>query len=445
MAVYYALRPVLTRLYEPADFGVLALFTAIVAVFSVGAAGRYDDALMQPETDREAGGLLALCLTVLAGVTVLTVPLVIWRDQLAAWLGEPDAAPYLALVPLGLIGAGAMRILKTWHTRQRRFGLIASGEITHNAARGTVQVGAALAAATPAGLIGGAVAGQVAAAALWGVRIGRGVFSGVTPGLMRTLAGRYRQFPQFGLPSGLLNTASVQLPALLLFYYFGAQVAGWYGQAAALLTIPIAIVGGSVGQAFFVEAADAVRSGTLPALARRVANQLAYAGAYPMLAVVLAGPDLVAFVLGEPWRPAGVYAQWLAPWLFFVLVSSPLSRLFDVLERQRAALAFNLILFGTRAATLVAGGLLASDLLAIQLFGGSGALLWLLHTVWMLGFATVPVRDGLRMFARWGLFAGVLTMPLWVVSGGWAVVIACAGAALYYGILAWPRGRAEVL
>ncbi|MDP4274087.1 MAG: hypothetical protein Q8907_07400, partial [Bacteroidota bacterium] len=54
--------PVLTRLYQPSDFGTLALFTSIVGILSVMATGRYELSVILPKRDEDAAGLLVLSL-----------------------------------------------------------------------------------------------------------------------------------------------------------------------------------------------------------------------------------------------------------------------------------------------------------------------------------------------------------------------------------------------
>ena len=55
------LAPVITRLYGPEAFGLLALFTSITASPGSIACMRYEMAIMLPKTDKEATNLLGLC------------------------------------------------------------------------------------------------------------------------------------------------------------------------------------------------------------------------------------------------------------------------------------------------------------------------------------------------------------------------------------------------
>ncbi len=449
LGLAYLARPILTRLFTPAEFGILGFFVALVAVLSAAAAWRYEDALVLPEDEKEGASLLALCLWLVVVTTLVSFVFVGGRYTIAGWFDKPEVAPYLAWVPLGVFASGMIRVTKAWLTRGKRFASVSVGEVTHNAVRVPVQLGAGWMQWGAGGLIGGLLAGQMASAGVLFMNVlqksGALVWAGMNGMQMRRMARRYQEFATYGMPSSLMNIASVRLPELMLLFFFDPQVIGWYAQAYGVLGIPISLVGVSVARVFFVNAAEAHRAGRLQPLTMKVYRQLAMLGLFPALALTVSGPDVFEFVLGPLWRQAGVYVQYLSAWLFFVLVSSPLSRLFDVLEKQRENFFFNIALFVTRAASLLIGGWQGDAVLAIALFGISGAVLWLLHTLWMLRFGGVSLRDGFAVLFRYAAYAVLpLAMLVWVQylgpHPGWicAAVVGCA--LVYYGLVFWKEG-----
>src|SRR5512133_567535 len=52
--------PVLTRLYQPENFGVWALYSSIASIISVIICLRYDYSIMLPESDEDAVNLLGV-------------------------------------------------------------------------------------------------------------------------------------------------------------------------------------------------------------------------------------------------------------------------------------------------------------------------------------------------------------------------------------------------
>ena len=54
--------PIITRLYGPAAFGLLALFTSITGILGVIVCLRYELAIVLPKTDEEAANIFGLCM-----------------------------------------------------------------------------------------------------------------------------------------------------------------------------------------------------------------------------------------------------------------------------------------------------------------------------------------------------------------------------------------------
>src|SRR5690606_29226339 len=88
--------PLLSRLYTPSEFGLLAVFTALLSVSTVLASGRYELAIPLPEKDKDAKHLLALSL-ICVTISTLAVLMgtVLWSTALAELLDTPDLTKYL--------------------------------------------------------------------------------------------------------------------------------------------------------------------------------------------------------------------------------------------------------------------------------------------------------------------------------------------------------------
>lgn len=444
-ALAYLARPILTRLFAPEAFGLFAFFLAIITVLGTASAGKYEDAIPVPERDRDAAGAAALAVMLSALVTLLCLLFIPFRESLAALVGRPDVATLFILVPAGVLIAAWSRVAELWLTRTHQFRSIAVARAAQSGVAVPLQVVAGILAAGALGLVGGYLAGRMTAlagmahAALRGDRLhaARGV---LTVGTLRQVARRFRRFPAFSMPSGFLNNLSIQLPAFLLLAFFAPEVAGLYAIAHGTLAVPMHLLGSSVAQVFFSHAAEAHRRGTLGSMTSGVHARLSAIGLFPLAAVAVAGPAAFAFVFGAEWREAGVYAQYLAPWVFFVFLSSPLSNLFDVLDRQHRELQFNVVLTISRLAALLAGAAIGSPRWSVALFAAVSTIFWIGHTVWMLRWGGAKAGRALKKTGRHALLAAPpLVLLLAAVLAGWgdaAVVgVLAICAVLAYGIL----------
>jgi len=69
-AIPIAISPILTRIYTPEDFGVFALFIAIVGFFSVIASARYEQAILIPKKDEDAINIFALGFIIICSISL---------------------------------------------------------------------------------------------------------------------------------------------------------------------------------------------------------------------------------------------------------------------------------------------------------------------------------------------------------------------------------------
>ncbi len=442
-AIVFAARPVLTRLFLPDEFGVLTLFVTLVALFASLATGHYDDAQLLPASRRDAGGLLLLALGFSVASALATLIIVPSREILASFFNSPDLAPVLLFLPPGLLLLGWGQALEGWHTRHDRFRLVSGGRVAQSIVVVAAQIAAGLLGIGALGLAGGAALGFAALTLTISVPLllrDRGVLrASARWHSLRTLAKRYRRFPLFSTPAAFLNLLSSRVPILLLASFFGTTTVGLFGLAFGTLALPVGVLTGSVGQVFGVRAPVAFREETLGRLTEQVYRRLVAVALFPMAAVALAGPDLFAFAFGEPWREAGVYAQYLAPWLCIASIASPLTRIFDVTDRQRTDLGFSIFLFSAQLLTLVLAYRTGHPRIAVASVAVAGLVSRTLQIIWMLRIGGASVkRAGYDLVQHTAITAALLIpagLALWFSESillliGALVASGCAYVAL---------------
>ena len=166
---------------------------------------------------------------------------------------------------------------------------------------------------------------------------------------------RYRKFPQFSLPSGVINTAGAQLPLVIIGARFGADVAGFIALAFRTLAAPISLLGTALLDVFKRQASTSWReTGHCRGVYVQTFWVLAVASMAAATTFFWLGPDLFALVFGERWRPAGEAASILIPLFAARFVASPLSYTFFLAEKQDFELAWQIVLFMTTLTTLLA-------------------------------------------------------------------------------------------
>lgn len=88
-AIPIAISPILTRIYTPEDFGIFALFIAIISILGSIATARYELAIMLPKKDEDAINIFALCFIITCIISLLLFILVfLLNDYFKLLLGN---------------------------------------------------------------------------------------------------------------------------------------------------------------------------------------------------------------------------------------------------------------------------------------------------------------------------------------------------------------------
>ena len=438
--------PVLTRIYAPEAFGILALFVSITSIFAVIAGMRYELAIMLPKHDEEAANLLGVSLGFSLLISLLMVPLIFWgRTPLLRWLNAPGLACYLWLVPLVVLIRGVFISLSYWNSRTKHFGRLSIASVTSSLTNVILSLGLGFSGhATAGSMVGASIAGQTAATSVLGGKIWRDdrrlFLKSIRWRAMWAGMKRHKKFPLISTCSALMNTFSVQLPPLLLATFFSSATVGFYALGHRLLSIPMNLIGSAISQVFFQRAAVAKTDGTLPSVVRMTFMRLAALGSFPILLIMITGKDIFSVIFGNQWTEAGIYAQILAPWILFVFMGSPISTLFSILEMQGSGFLFNSVLLITRIASLVTGGLAKSIFVALSLYSGSGMILWILFSVYLLKKVGLTIQMMARDTFEIIIVSLIVLLPLialkiYSIEPLYTVIAGCLSAILYYTIL----------
>ncbi len=430
--------PLLTRLYTPEDFGVLAVYASLLGLVGALSTLYYFLAIPIPEDDVEAANIVVLCLAILLGVTVATaLASVFLAEPIAAALGVPMLARYLWLLPVGVLLSGIYAIFSHWGIRKKQFGEIARASLRQAVASLAIQIAGFKAGA--AALIAGQALGQgVGSIRLARTALEDTAFKEISRHRVADAARRHRNFPLYLSWAGLFGTAGNQLPPLLFAALLNAGAAGLFILAFRVLASPIHVVGNAVGNVFLSDAPAAQRAGELGDLVSDVHDKLAQVAMPPAILVAVAGPELFSLVFGGDWREAGMLAQWLAPSLYVMFCDSGL-RVFIVTGHQQLSLLMHAIQLAVRVAAIVAGARYGGLFLAIVLYSCGSALTYAVFILLKLRITSADLPAALKAQVKAFLFGLVCAAPLIAPSIGLPVSVPLLAGLAAFAVLTAGR------
>lgn len=344
-AIPIAISPILTRIYTPEDFGLLALYMSIASIFSTFATGKYELAIMLPKKEEDAVNMLWLSLIISCGVSFVSLLLIfLFNHKIVSLLGDPALSNWLYVIPLSVLLTGWYQSFNYWNNRKKQYKRLAVSKVSQSVTTGTTNLGFGFGGFGVGGLIFGSLLGQAVSTSVLGQLIGRNdkkMFPYVNRLKLIALMKKYKKFPFLSLPNAVIDSFRLSGINLLIAKYFATATLGQFSLAWKMVQVPIVLVGGALGQVFFQKVANSQKS-ELYVIITKYIIKASLVSAPIFLFVYLFAEKIFGFVFGENWVLAGKAASVMTPWLFINFVSSPLVSVMLVLNKQELVLIFSL-------------------------------------------------------------------------------------------------------
>jgi len=342
-----AASPVLSRLYTPNDFGVLAIYASILGISLNISSFRYEFAIPLAEDNQSALEILVLCLVLVLFTSFLLAIGIIWLnpDQIPFQRGAA-LKQYIWLLPIGLLLGGSYQIFSYWAVRERMFPALARTTVAQGMGSVVTQLGFGLFKSGPLGLLLGQIAGHSAGLRVLGTHVWKThkhALRRISLSGLLAVAVRYKKFPLYQSGASLLNVGGLEAPSLLFAGYYGVEVAGWFFLTQKVLSVPLSLIGNSVSQVFLGEAARLLKEPPkLQNLYRQLNKKLFAIGLLPAIILAIGGSSIFKLVFGHEWVQSGTYAQVMA-FVFLAKLTTDSVINFAVIERQDLSFIWALI------------------------------------------------------------------------------------------------------
>jgi len=351
-AIPIAISPILTRLYTPADFGLFALFFAILSIFSVVMNGRYENAIMLPKKDEDAINIFALAFLINVLISfLLFIIVLIFNESITTILGDKRISLWLYFIPISLFFVGLFNILNVFNNRRKNYKDIAKALWFKSLIMAIIQVGLGFIKQGATGLISGQIVSQLFA----NIKLSKNIYQDkkLLDSIKRVkivaLAKKYDNFPKFSIPSALANVLSGHLANILISSFFSIATLGFYSLVQRVLGIPSALIGKSIAQVYYQEGVkEKNKTGRVSITFNSTLKKLLFIGLPSFTLLFFIVEDLFSIVFGEEWRVAGEYAKIVIPMFFFRFLGASLSATYDIFQKLEIELIWQVsLLVGT--------------------------------------------------------------------------------------------------
>ncbi len=345
-AIPIAISPILTRIYTPEDFGILALFLSVSMLLGAIASGRYEQAIILPKKNEDALNLIILSLLFLIFTSVSILVLVVsFHQQIVGLLNNDAISIWLYFVPLMVLLLGAFNIVNVYATRLKHYQIIAKANVYKSVTLATFQVLWGVLKSGASGLISGQVI-SVAISTLYlfiksiRLKIIKKVFS---LSKIKFLARRYSRFPKYSLWAIMSNALTQNILNVSVSTIFSIATLGLYSFANKIIAMPINLIGTSIGQVFYQQASrEQKETGQAIKTFKAVIIKLTIMSLVIFIPLHFIVEDMFAFIFGSEWKIAGQFAKVLIPLIMMKFIVSPLSTINNIFDKQFASLTWQI-------------------------------------------------------------------------------------------------------
>jgi len=342
--------PLLSRLYRPDEFGILAVYMGIATLFSVIVTGRYELAILLPKKNEEALTLFwSVCLFALLGSFALFIFALFGAgDYLSRILSNHNLDSYFLFLPLSVFLIATYQIFLFWFNRQKQFFKMALAAIVLQASMASIRIffGVSKQNDSINGLILGLICGQALALFIFAAlayKEGKIKFTGLSLFSVKEVISKFKKFPIFNVPYSVLVTFSRD-SIIYVFTAFGLLgPAGLFSFARSIISVPITFLSSSLGQVYYQKASELFGKPELESITNNLMRKLSWGLLPAFIFCAFWSPTLFSILFGSEWREAGKYAAIYSPAAFLFLFTSWPERLFEISGKQNISLMVQIL------------------------------------------------------------------------------------------------------
>ncbi len=346
----FLLIPILSRIYTPEAYGYFSTYNSVVTLLVTILTFAYPNTMVIIDEEKKFYNITFFLFVNIFFWTVISSTIFIVQYFLPIHFLTGIDKRYIVLIPIGFFINGILQILSQWNIRREKYVLSSTLEMSGGLSARLFSLGFGF---LTSGNLSGIILGN---------QFGRTL--SVSINIFKTIKKEYKQFikaisyvsiiktlkeysryPLYFLPVNISNVLKGQIPVYFIIAKFNESILGNYSMAYSLLNLPIQIIGNSISTVFLRTATNIINSGIdeLSKFSNKVLNRIQIFSVIPFSIVFVFGSEIFSFFLGSKWINAGVYASLLSPYLYLMIIFSPLVPLMQVFKREKWLFIFNLI------------------------------------------------------------------------------------------------------
>ncbi len=331
------LQSVLRRIYSPEDFGAIAVFISITAIFVIFSTLRYEMAINLPKKKADAVNLVFLSLFLsFVFNALLFICVLLFKNQIASILNLSSEYSYiLYFSPVSIFLFSSYQTINYYLVREKAFKAISANKVSRRIAEGATQTSLGLTGKSY-GLLAGDIFGHLINNITGWYQVIRKGFSFRFFSFKRQkeLALTYKEFPLINLIPSFFNAICLNMVVLLVAMFYSEEVVGYFDLTRLVLAVPAAMLTLSISQVLLQNISQKnQKKESIVSDIKKLIILLTVIGITMVLVILVLAPWAFSIYAGDAYYTSGIYAQILVPAAAIKIIVSPISIIFVALKR----------------------------------------------------------------------------------------------------------------
>ena len=386
--------PLLTRIYSPEDFGLMAFFMSVCTVMIVLASGAYEQAILITKNNLELDSLIKLTLIrSLIILVVISLILIISINTVPYLFKYKIYLNWVLVLSLTVLFTIIYNIYNEWCVKKSEFKKLSVNKVYNSLFVSLFKSINKVFSFISNGLIVGEFIGKFAISLISIKSMlsnGTNIFKGYNIEILKKTRQKFKDYPRYMMFDLLINTIGGSVHVYIILAFFNANELGFISLSLSLLTLPVTVISGGIKDVFRQKANELyINEGSCRNFYTRLLKPIAIIGFIGFLILYFIVPFIFPLVLGNKWLKSGLYAQYLIPLFYFNFVSMSLGGIFVIANKIKISLywqIFNTTL--TVTALLIGSALYNSISITIILFSIAKSISYLIYMIISYKYST---------------------------------------------------------
>uniref|UniRef100_UPI0040481C94 oligosaccharide flippase family protein n=1 Tax=Limnohabitans sp. TaxID=1907725 RepID=UPI0040481C94 len=390
--------PILTRLYTPAEFGIISVVYMITTLLAIFASGAAEGAIIISISRRTAAHVIGWVIIRSAKILFISfiLTLILINLNIEHFI-QPEIKYWLPLIPIFAAFTIVFSCFSEWTLREQQFSKLAHFRIMQSFLVSLLRTVFGILTISINGLIAGEFIGKILTTAIASHSMivnNLKYFRVLSIKRIINERERYNNFPRYMMPDQLINTAGGTIHIPFIAIMFGSAELGYIAMSMSILYLPVTVVSSAIKDVFRQRAAIELQSnGSCRSLYLKLMCPVIVIGLLGFSFIYYFSDWIFTFILGTSWAPVGEYTRILIPLYFFNFVSMSMGGVLVVAQRLGVSLAWQIANLIMTVLALTIGGIyfqsIHATLLGLMIAKSTS---YLLHMVLSYHYTNIRVN-----------------------------------------------------